>query len=870
MAIEEDEVDNGVGPGTVLLLGFIFLPAAVVAGGFYLLLRKWHLRLSSVFQIFLGFELFLLLLWWGSSSTDRFKNLASHPTEIGSHWTELVLPLLIFYAAVGGVLGLLIVWWEIRQMKQNPHRLELVGSWQYQFQFRRGLGQVLARKKRLEGLKFGRFITEDAASLGLNEEEEDRVVSRYYSEAATHTLLSGASGSGKTVSMQSLIYADIVNKVPCVVLDFKRSPEFASKLAAWAEQNHCNFYHFVNGELADYDIKHSAGPVRYDPLASGSPTAKADMVLGMREYDTASAVYRANMQQLLQVLFSMFYYADRNSPDLQQTEWLRRDGSRIVDLNEFLDSPEVSSVLEDYYARQPGGTRRKDRRVLAKELKLYRERVRSTIRWDEGGLQQLASAVANVSNFAALAKACTGMPIEEDARAVAEGLIGSAKNKGLLHAFEELQGQLRTITASEYGQWMRTTTEDQGVNLMELTSQPGNVILFSLNSDSEPEFARYVGSMILADITNVSARRRNQQLTNQVMVYIDEFQAVNPSTITGLLEKSRESRMAVTLAQQSFEQVVAAAPQNGEAYLLSILDTCSNFLVHNGMTEDSAERLSKILGKHWVTQYRSTNQNQNFFLSVNWRNRRDSMVNTSKEEVWVFPPRKFMTLMSPSKANGFKGTAVLINKSCADPAYVGRPGAVARRLWMVPPEEVLETYYDRDYRLDVGERSTVSVVQASGDSVEFISPQELDLASAFVPQSRPTASPIAPVESSPQPQAPPSPRPRLPEPPVNHHLGREWPQVLSDEPPPIEDEESLAAYRDELRPPRTTEDVVGQWSSAAPPPRRQEANEEPPAALPQPSAAPPPRRGGGLPKAPAGVKKNEEDSGAEDTPLPSL
>ena len=105
---------------------------------------------------------------------------------------------------------------------------------------------------------------------------------------------------------------------------------------------------------------------------------------------------------------------------------------------------------------------------------------------------------------------------------------------------------------------------------------------------------------------------------------------------------------------------------------------------------------------------------------------------------------------------------------------------------------------------------------------------------------------------------------------MNHHLGREWPQVLSDEPPPIEDEESLAAYRDELRPLRTTEDVVGQWSSTVPPPRRQEANEESPAALPQPSAAPPPRRSGGLPKAPAGVKKNEEDSGAEDTPLPSL
>lgn len=665
MAVEDDEVENGANPGTLALLALFFLPAGVTAFGFYLLLRKGRLRLSSVFQVFLLFEALIAFLWMATGSTKDLLGVITNPTDIGARWTGIIVPLVLFYSALGGLAGLAIVWWEIRQMKTNPHRMELKGNWQYHFQFRRGLTQVLRRKKRIDGLKRGVFVTEDSAPLGLNEEEEDRVTSRYYAEASLHTLISGASGSGKSISMQSLIRADIQNHIPTVVIDFKRSPEFASKLAAWAHEEGVDFYHFVNGELHDYDIKHSEGPVRYDPLSGGSPTAKADMVLGMREYDTASAVYRANMQQLLQVLFSMLHYANRSKAP--------------------------------------------------------------SIRWENGGIYQLASAVAK-DNFTELAIACENTPIQTEAQEVAEQLKGKT---GLRHAMEELQGQVRTIIASEYGQWMKTSPTDRGLDLFELTSKPGNVLLFSLNSDSEPEFAKYVGSMILADITNTSAKRRNQQMKNQVNIYVDEFQAVNPTAVTGLLEKSRESKMAVTLAQQSFEQVVASAPQNGEAYLLSILDTCSNFIIHNGMTEDSAERLSKILGKHWVTKYRSTNKNQSFFLSVNWKNKRDSVVTTAEEEVWVFPPRKFMTLMSPSEANGYKSTAVLINKSCSDPAYAGREGAVARRVWMLPDNAVLDTYYDKTYRLQTAnETSRISIVHDDGSDVPVMRETDLDFAPA--------------------------------------------------------------------------------------------------------------------------------------------
>lgn len=165
-------------------------------------------------------------------------------------------------------------------------------------------------------------------------------------------------------------------------------------------------------------------------------------------------------------------------------------------------------------------------------------------------------------------------PIAKQAAELVEAL--RVKGSPLLHALEELRGQMRTIIVSEYGQWMKTGNQpgDREINLYDALGKDGSVVLFSLNSDSEKDFAQFVGAMILADLTNISALRRNTGANNQVNIYIDEFQAVPPTAVTSLLEKSRASFMAMTLAQQSFDQVVASAKTAGEVYLNSILDTC--------------------------------------------------------------------------------------------------------------------------------------------------------------------------------------------------------------------------------------------------------------------------------------------------------
>lgn len=645
---DEDSPRRGI--SSILPLVIVFLPSFFIGWLFFNLLRRGKQKFTVILSSVIMFEIILFFAWKKLEIFEEVRYLFSNLDKIGDNWQSLIPPLLFFYGFLGGIFGLIMVSLSLKRMRDNPHRRQLPGHWNYKFQYRRSPVEYFIYKRKVKKLKNGEYSNPEKSPLGLDENYlKDEVVYRYNTEAQKHTLISGASGSGKTVTMLSLVKNDIEQQLPVVLIDFKRSPEFASKLAKWAHENEADFYHFVNGEPKNYDVKNSPGQAYYDPLNSGTPTSKADMVLGMREYDSASAVYRANMQQLLQVLFAMLHYADRS----------------------------------------------KTKNII----------------WDKGGFYQLASSMMD-NNITELSIACEGTPIEKQAEAIEAASKGKTQ---IRHAMEELQGQIRTITASEYGKWLQSLQGERNIDLFELTKKPGTVILFSLNSDSEPEFASYVGSMILSDLTSVSAKRRNMGVENQVNVYVDEFQAVNPTSVTSLLEKSRESKIAMTLAQQSFEQIVASSENNGEAYLLSILDTCSNFIIHNGSTEDSAIRLSKILGKHWVVKYRMSNKNESFLLSLNWRNKRDSNVTSYEEENWVLEPREFMQLTSPDKTNNYKSTAIIINKTSGDKSFRGKTGAVARRVWMIPNSEVISKFYTPRFSSDYDNNTRSQEYNQSND-----------------------------------------------------------------------------------------------------------------------------------------------------------
>ena len=122
-------------------------------------------------------------------------------------------------------------------------------------------------------------------------------------EANRGTIVTGGVGSGKTITLLSMVLADMMANRSVIYIDFKSDPSNAAVMAKWAKEFNMNFYHFIGGSAKNYRIPNSDGQSPYDPLVSGG-SSKADMLLGMRDYDTNAAVYKEAMRQLLQTLIN--------------------------------------------------------------------------------------------------------------------------------------------------------------------------------------------------------------------------------------------------------------------------------------------------------------------------------------------------------------------------------------------------------------------------------------------------------------------------------------------------------------------------------------------------------------------------------------
>ena len=177
--------------------------------------------------------------------------------------------------------------------------------------------------------------------------------------------------------------------------------------------------------------------------------------------------------------------------------------------------------------------------------------------------------------------------------------------------------------------------------------------------------------------------------------------------MTPLLEKGRSAGLRTTLAAQSFSHIVTAAPGNGEAYLTTVCDTISSFLVCSGAGGDSAERVAGIAGKGKRAAWRRTNDNQTHMFSLNFLNRKNQNVTEDASEDWFTPPELFTRLVSPKPDNGFRSEAVYLVKGGAPEGVgwrerrrrrreAGSTGGVwVRKVRLIPPDQVLGDSYNK-------------------------------------------------------------------------------------------------------------------------------------------------------------------------------
>lgn len=473
----------------------------------------------------------------------------------------------------------------------------------------------------------------------LNDDNED-----YYCltvDSPSHLFLCSESfiPTHNTITMQNSIRHNMENKQTVFIIDCKADPNFAAKMASWSNELGLNFYHFAPTMGNEYRItQNPAGPSFYDPLAHGRATDHTDMLISIREWDAASAVYKSNAQSMLSTVFAIMDEMDTKSPSLSNIDFSR-------------------GTMYTFY-----------------------ELIRN-----EGNLTNAISTIPSQSQTRLLA---------DELETLIHATNRSREAQGVQNAMGEYKGFMRGLMTSD-GRYMvyPKNSNRKIIDVFKLASEPGNVVLFSLSATKSTDVGAMVGSMICTDLTNMTAMRAISGQTNPVSIYIDEFQSLPPTAVKSMLEKARSAKIGITLAFQSLEQVTASS--GTDAFINALLDTCGNFIFHAGSNETTAQTMSQIIGKHWTNQYTVQRRNQQGFLQMNYRNKRNFNIMTNQVEKYIIEPSAFQHLSAPRKDNGFKSEAIVIKKASSDPVDKGITGPVAHKVWMIPPDIIIkDNYFD--------------------------------------------------------------------------------------------------------------------------------------------------------------------------------
>lgn len=111
--------------------------------------------------------------------------------------------------------------------------------------------------------------------------------------AATGSMLvSGATGSGKTYGLKSLIRQNIDNRRNVIMMEYKGDKELVNDLAGYGKQSDYDVYVLSQGK----------SNFNYDPLQNLNNVGRIEAIINMRKWslDGADAHYRTSVQLLLQ------------------------------------------------------------------------------------------------------------------------------------------------------------------------------------------------------------------------------------------------------------------------------------------------------------------------------------------------------------------------------------------------------------------------------------------------------------------------------------------------------------------------------------------------------------------------------------------
>lgn len=664
--------------GQIAVACLLFFPATIAAVGFHFVVMRW-LRQKWTVAVMIAALLSVALLF-GLRGVVMGLQGAGFAYDSGEFWWGLLWLYVLVGALVGVWAGMVPYPMLHYQLRVSPHIRELkgAGDWKSRFSYRRAPWEAMNRRARVKALKAGVAAENGSVPLGVEEplsdsplSQTDEIVARTPTEANLGMVMTGGSGAGKTTTLKSMLYAEVsTGSVKHIAyMDLKGDKALAADIAAMCKENGYQFYHVSQGRLSEYDIPLSDGMCSYDPLATGG-VQRAGTVLNLRVWTEESDKYRSDMQEFLNALFTLFDAVDPKDVPL--------------------------------------------------------------IRWERGMVQAVEDA-CNIDAFRQLVDAAKGTDAYEAGAGVYRKL---SRGADLAAQASAVAGKMRALSMSAFGPHLSANPYDYHmIDIARDTADdaPPCVILFTVPSGADKETARTLGALFFSDMARVMDHRQRHGEKSPLSLYCDEFQEIPITFVTPLLEKGRSAGLRTTLAAQSFSHIVTAAPGNGEAYLTTVCDTISSFLVCSGAGGDSAERVAGIAGKGKRAAWKRTNDNQTHMFSLNFLNRKNQNVTEDASEDWFTPPELFTRLVSPKPDNGFRSEAVYLVKGGAPEGVgwrerrrrrreAGSTGGVwVRKVRLIPPDQVLADSYnkaaaDRALAVNVARFDEIRAAVGGGES----------------------------------------------------------------------------------------------------------------------------------------------------------
>lgn len=593
-------------------------------------------------SILIGYLLFFILF-----RTLRYKNSFNIPVIIIP--SILILSVVFIFIPdslvwkyiyitliAGPIIGIILCVAQSIKLKKHPEIKLQIGPY-YNFKYNENIFDKLKRDKLKEELSEGELNSSEAIPLGMlvepvelqNNKQYDSIepVYMYYDDAYKGTFVSGTVGSGKSVTLLQMMENTAQVGYPLIVIDFKKGQNISYHLSRMAKKYNRKFYHFVNGTSTGELAKYQAS---YDPLAAKE--GQTDLILGMRTWDAASEVYKNRQISLLQCIF--FLLNNLNEKDVPNFPWNEGGISQFV---AALQIPNLFDLIQAY-ARKIDKTN-PDRNM---ELKLQ-------------SLQE-----------------------------VYNDLI--APKSILKEQLDGLSVTMKNLTMSSYSNSLYKGSH--GENHIDLSKmcmdEDGPIILFQFSPNAEPEFAKYMGSIIVSDIKRAFGHK--EVLDNKLPcgIFMDEFQTIDIDLIADIVAKVRSAKGFPVLSSQSILQLAANADSNASYKIDAFVEVINNFIVHNGASDNEAERFSKILGKTSKISYKITEDNNGGLFKKN-----KQMINKSESLEYRLEPNKLQKIAAPTEANNYRAECYLIQKSTNESQFAKLGYGIARKVFLIPNKDVL-------------------------------------------------------------------------------------------------------------------------------------------------------------------------------------